>query len=71
MTEWQPIETAPKDGTWVMLHVVGNQPDLQSYVPEIAFWIDDDQGWSCSHELQAFGKRPTHWIPLPTPPNQP
>ena len=55
---WQPIETAPKDGTaflacWLGL---GGQPF------EVVNWDDEANEWI------AFGHavdRPTHWMPLP------
>lgn len=70
--EWQPIETAPKDGTVVLLA----GPEFE-HGCVIAFWSDpsvgdtteEDAGWyeseSDSHRL--FGT-PTHWMPLPATP---
>ena len=65
--EWKPIETAPQDGTWMLLYFAGPQ------YYKIAFWsslrigtIAGAQGGSAS--LTAYGDRPTHWMLLPEPP---
>jgi hypothetical protein len=65
--EWQPIETAPRDGARILL-VRGD------YI-----WLDDwwkgdgaNSNWSSLVAWkQATGKTPdppTHWMPLPAPP---
>lgn len=57
---WQLIETAPKDGTEVLLFSRGDMA--------ICYWRDDggmtDWTWGLD---QAFSL-PTHWMPLPTAP---
>lgn len=59
MTDWQPIETAPKDGTEVIAYDDGVYIS-HWYVtnPQIFGWWAGDAG----------GINPTHWMPLPTPP---
>jgi hypothetical protein len=58
MSEWQPIETAPKDETRVLL--------VASYgTMHTAFWRDGL--WRCGGMGQYFNN-PTHWMPLPEPP---
>jgi hypothetical protein len=67
---WQPIETAPKDGTTVLLWVRGITH------PVVAFWqvggIISEDGFWLHFLLGQFDfvevKDPTHWMPLPTPP---
>lgn len=68
---WQPIETAPRDGTaalvwnkgcrhWVAafrLPVRGEPQNESHYVHE---WRDGGGRWAT----------PTHWMPLPPPPPQ-
>lgn len=70
--QWQPIETAPKDGTWIIL---GYYPDYmegeqQGNHSQIAWWNDTRQLW-CNNDkfLNATGIfSPTHWMPLPEGP---
>ena len=68
MNEWQPIETAPKDGTWVL--VCGNGWDVMmasySYDGRIGrgyFWGPTE--WD---DYELAEQQPTHWMPLPEPP---
>ena len=78
--EWQPIETAPKDGTVVQgwVEVEHDLDGFSSYwVPEIIF---HDNEWQYKHSQGWFGfnnylmnwrtKRLTHWMPLPPPPTE-
>jgi hypothetical protein len=55
--DWQPIETAPKDGD-VLLWEPGRPVVVGNYYK--GYWAEDD-GW-------AFD--PTHWMPLSAPPAQ-
>ena len=58
---WQPIETAPKDGTEVLLC----EPLSGGYhfIVVGAFWRQLD--WITGGGRQVD---PTHWMPLPAPP---
>lgn len=67
MSIWQPIETAPTDGTPIDIWVEGF-PDrrvvnMKWDVHEWGFrnYADPEQGWM-EDELA------THWMPLPEPP---
>ena len=68
--EWQPIETAPKDGTphvrglWVTSNRTGAR-----WWESIAGYVDDD-GEFVDHDGNApwHGDDYTHWMPLPEPP---
>ena len=69
MTDWQPIETAPKDGSKIILYRDSDVFALCSWGGEEisengAFWI----WWVPEPEWIAEIKNPTHWIPLPAPP---
>ena len=63
---WQPIETAPRDGTPILSCVEGD-PE-----PVIAWWDKWEYGcyWKTLNEYYAMdrGRIPTHWMPLPQPP---
>lgn len=61
---WQPIETAPKDGQYVFLW----WPYWCDQYPAIAWWNHDE--WRCPEALTRSGDGPTHWMPLPPPPTQ-
>lgn len=57
--EWRPIETAPRDGTPILVVVVpltGHSPHVQ-----IVSWSG---GW------YPYDRQPTHWQPLPSPPQE-
>lgn len=77
MTGWQPIETAPRDGRWVL--VCGGTPadDFSEKRPAVAQWTDDLNGRKTEWHWQFawydggyYGvyESPTHWQPLPPPP---
>lgn len=74
MSEWKPIETAPKDGTQILL---GYFPEpiyegaSTHESQEVAFWHGIHQKWCGRVLLNAEGSfSPTHWMPLPEPPAQ-
>lgn len=57
---WQPIETAPKDGTLIL----GWDKDFDCMIVE---WSYDR--WRCSHDGEdMYTPEPTHWMQLPEPP---
>ena len=55
MSEWQPIETALKDGTIVLLSYYDGQV-------ETGYW----NGILWADTLILL--KPTHWMPIPEPP---
>lgn len=71
MSEWQPIETAPKDGTHIDLWADGER--LAD-----CFWAEgEDYGHDDCHWRQCYAEAsssfqtaydPSHWMPLPAPP---
>lgn len=76
MSEWQPIATAPKDGTevfaWGTLECSPfSRPHVGCNGIERALW--DGEGWLLS-SAQADGGTwvcgVTHWQPLPAPPTE-
>jgi hypothetical protein len=68
MSEWQPIETAPKDGTTVRAGAMsGARPGLVPYPLPYRFL---DGRWTAvvGGEWRPIDPQPTHWMPLPAPP---
>ena len=68
MSEWQPIETAPRDGTPVLLHmrdgfVVGQWVRHRAHINCWAWMV---LPWPECDFL--FAVDPAHWMPLPEPP---
>lgn len=58
---WQPIETAPTDGSWVLIVA-----DWKRAPVTIGFWNAE---WFALHpQAGAIFTEPTHWMPLPDPP---
>jgi len=70
MSDWQPIETAPKDGTRLLAYWPGfgvslihrHNPGGEHRNPRHHYecWVRDDN--------MPLGGEPTHWMPLPGPP---
>lgn len=62
--KWQPISTAPKDGTVVLGALVGSD------IPQPVRYVLG--GWRLSWDGHpvAFANGPTHWQPLPEAPTQ-
>lgn len=70
---WQPIETAPKDGTFLLLW------EQYSTNPFIGSWlgtrwtvshehVDAEGGWDGANVVDALSMPVTHWMPLPAAP---
>lgn len=66
MSEWQPIETAPKDGTVVLVWGTHNRCPGNPRHPYPARWSN---GWWLA-EGNAGIDYGTHWMPLPEPPKE-
>jgi hypothetical protein len=61
---WQPIETAPKDGTGILVSAAGFCHAVE-WQEEFDWWAVDD------NKLGPFrlrGAAPTHWMHLPAAP---
>jgi hypothetical protein len=66
MSEWQPIETAPRDGTEIDLWASGRRwADCHWHLGEWLRWQSDSVDEEPTHKRIAF---PTHWMPLPPAP---
>lgn len=73
MSEWQPIATAPKDGT----EILGALPyhgryDKEDFARRIISWDKDGRGWydeiEDSYHVHPDSVR--YWCPLPAPPDR-
>lgn len=71
MSEWQPIETAPNDGRWVIVAIEYDTLDDYPFCGVCQFrrgqWqilVDENTNYLSD---TSFGS-PTHWMPLPNPP---
>lgn len=65
--QWRDISTAPKDGTWVLLH----QPDNGTCA---AGWMTGDIEWwhvtDGKDDYPVRGAEPDGWLPLPPAPGE-
>ena len=68
MSDWQPIETAPKDGERILLA-------WGIDAIEIGWWKHNGRTqrsyFAIDHEMDDYelaDDQPTHWMPLPLPP---
>ena len=63
-SEWRDIETAPKDGTIVLLSGEFDYPG--DWRIKMGYWAAYEKEW------HLFGGvwKPTHWMPLPEAPSQ-
>jgi len=76
MTDWQPINTAPQDGSRILLYwpTLFNQPHVacgtwqtqRYHVHPRPFW-QSDYRWGIERLRDC---PPTYWMPLPEPPQE-
>jgi Lar family restriction alleviation protein len=71
---WMPIESAPRDGTRVLIYQQKNTKQRKYWGVFIGFLHTPGNGkdppfWECEGSSQRLS--PTHWQPLPAPPMQP
>jgi hypothetical protein len=69
---WQPIETAPKDGTSVLISSTNWRTTWRGYYRAQGFAPEQEidnwgEGWT-RENYSDIGLIPTHWMPLPEPP---
>lgn len=72
MTQWQPINTAPKDGTVVVLFERCGEPFTARYRGKwlpITYHLEADGSWWDAPFIRSnFNPAHiTHWMPLPPP----
>ena len=64
---WQPIETAPRDGTQFL--ALWPHPDHDEKSSEIRTWYWEER-WLNPYESSLYTPPPTHWMPLPEAPKE-
>ena len=68
-SEWQPIETAPKDGTPIIAYRPTKPPHVEGM-----YWAGpggEGGAWYWHYDGDGpTSTPPTHWMPLPTPPKE-
>lgn len=62
MSGWQSIETAPRDGTEIIAYFGMTNPKYAESVR----WSHGQWAWAQDGDYPLDG--PTHWMPLPPPP---
>jgi hypothetical protein len=69
-SEWLPIETAPKDGSRVLIlldarppYERAEYPNCPRYMQDIGRFLMGDWAYNLM-----VSSSPTHWMPLPPPP---
>lgn len=68
MSEWQPIETAPKDGSRYLIYTKADERWGAEYF--VAEWNGNCH--SPDGDVRGYGDdEATHWMPLPPPPLAP
>lgn len=70
-TDWQPIETAPKDGTEILLYFRFGHIENGSFVKDRLGYGQ----WNTFYRTHCSSRwetpyEPSHWMPLPTPPKE-
>lgn len=82
--EWQPIDTAPRDGTVIILAAYWSSWDFEKDAESFGWDVNTGQmgtptifgqtgEWWADNGVGGLRLPylPTHWMPLPTPPVQP
>lgn len=66
---WQPIDTAPKDGTWFLAYWPVHSFEDRVRVTQFSSWANDeiDRAFVDADDFIDWTS-PTHWMPLPPPP---
>jgi len=62
--EWQPIETAPRGWEDIILF----DPNANGREVCAGYFSEKDGGKNCWMSADGYQVRPTHWMPLPEPP---
>lgn len=74
--EWLSIESAPRDGTPVLIFVPAYTREHLGDFPavmQVAHWYESEfraAAWTETHGEGYETYEPTHWQPLPSPPKE-
>ena len=70
--QWQPIETAPRDGTNIVVHAPrrGNGTKRRSRNGCVMNVAHFEEGWGWLSTPGDYQAQATHWMPLPPPPSE-
>jgi hypothetical protein len=63
---WQPIGTAPRDGTLILIWPSKRSRNLAGV--DTAYWHQPGNPSAVGFWVSRYAARPTHWMPLPDPP---
>lgn len=70
MKSWRKIETAPKDGTSILVYNKDGHIYEAKWDTRLGIWrfaVAEQHGCGCCGGNAEF---PTHWMPLPEPPSR-
>jgi hypothetical protein len=65
MSTWQPIATAPKDGTYILAYCPAGR-DAPNQGINIVFW--SGSAWKDPATYMEYVDEHTHWMPIPKGP---
>lgn len=65
---WLPIETAPKDGTVILVWDKCFKDAAVAHYKGKCWWVNNTYGFCEDGEIPSIDI--THWMPLPTPPKE-
>lgn len=74
MSEWQPIETAPKDGTKILVWTHHDEVEVSEWYESKGETYEPVEGTEYFRPVTKVyhsgwnGNTPTHWMPLPEAP---
>jgi hypothetical protein len=79
MSEWKPIDSAPKDGTRVLLATKSGWTSTGRWTEDAMIWEGEEHPHWIHFECDDFyysvhlvdADEPTHWMRLPEPPVEP
>ena len=72
MIDWQPIETAPRDGTEILAHNADGKHDAPRSDVALIYWPSHWRypTWVNAATGELEPGNITHWMPLPEPPGE-